>query len=158
MITRRPERSAFLLLLATTTVACGGTQASAPSPSSATTRTQQAEAERARELLSAQSAGQRQLGVGDGSMEPVIGNTLAEPPSGTRAVTLAFVCTGGASVRLEVLVANRTAASTSVTCDGTVSRTEAALPEPAGIGFSATVSGGSGGGFAYAYEPAVTSP
>jgi hypothetical protein len=93
------------------------------------------------------------LGGGSGALGPSFGNTHPGLPDGVLSVTFAFVCSGGATVKLAFTVGGKDvpAAAGSQVCDGSIEQRSVEVPGPGAFGFSAELAGSGAGGFAYGY-------
>ena len=130
-----------------------GPSANSPGPvvaaSSPSTNGSDAEA-----ILTQSFVGIEKLGGGYGRLNRDLSNSFAVTPKDVASVTVAFTCTGGATVILRATLNSRGVASPSANhiCDGSVLQESVELPKPGAVGFTADVKGSTDGSFAYAYN------
>lgn len=93
------------------------------------------------------------LGGGSGRLEADLGNTLASTPDDVRSVTLAFICTGGATVTFSTAASGKylKSAPADHPCDGSIIQKSIEVTKPSSVGFSAEIKGSHDGSFAYGY-------
>ncbi|UQU65790.1 hypothetical protein COUCH_05580 [Couchioplanes caeruleus] len=151
----KPAVAAMSVLAVLATGACSDDEPSpAPSPTvGSTASAPAADGSDAVAVLDQAFTGIEKLGGGYGRLEQRLGNTLAGTPKGVLSVTVAFTCTGGATLSLTATVESRDVASTAGehSCDGSIIQNSVELQRPSAVGFTAGVKGQTNGSFAYAY-------
>ncbi|MFF8291150.1 hypothetical protein ACF068_18255 [Streptomyces sp. NPDC016309] len=95
--------------------------------------------------------GRRSLAAGSGPLSAHFGDTLPGPPAGVRGVTLAFLCTGNATVALRFSVgAAQAPPGPAEVCDGSLVQRHLDVTRPGPVSIDVTVNGPHRGGYAYA--------